>query len=180
MPMMTRREMLYAAGGALGAAAIATAREIFLEARKREDNERERARALLESFGKAYDDLGDLPRRAAEFAETGRNGTVADVRVMYRHFARLRDSVTSKALTPDAVAQKYAPYLRGWGTRFMNLGESIAPSAPAFSKIERYNFSVLGPALAALSKRAVQDSGIPEVDIAGAVSNSVSEPQYAH
>ena len=172
---MTRREIFIGAAGAVGGGAIKVVSDIIMSNRTRANNAAEKAQALLESFGKAYDDLGDLPRQAVEFAETGRGGSANDVRVMARHFARLVQAVTSKAIAPEAAALQYANHLRGWGKRFIDIAERSVPSASKFSDVERYNFRLLGPALRALANESSDNStGIAEVDQYATESNATS------
>lgn len=117
----------------------------------RKENDREME--ILNQLAGAYDDLGDIPRKAAEFAEEGSIGTADDVRVVVRHFTRVMRAIRTNQVGADKVANYYGGRLRGWGIRLSALSEPGNRQHNKFSNIEKHNIRLLGPALTEIAEK---------------------------
>lgn len=142
------------------------------------ENERkdtEARKQLLNQLAGAYDDFGDAPRRAAEFAEGNGIGRADDVRVVMRHFARVVRMVRTGQVTAEEAANHYGGRMSGWGRRFTDIASGRFKVNRAFSNVELHNMRLLGPALVQISEKATDPElgeDMDDVSEYDAVSNS--------
>ena len=164
----TRRDIIIAIGGAAGGAIMSTLSNLVLEDRRASNEARENAarraaekteqaatqrQKTLELLAGAFFDLGDQNRLAVEFSENGKIGSPDDVRLVFRHFSRVVNTISIGAVSSNEVIKYYGRgRIEGWGKRFINLSNGVAPMSKRFSTNERYNFGVTGSYLIRLVK----------------------------
>jgi hypothetical protein len=163
-----RSRFMLAVAGAIGGALLTIGSSAALEAYKahivteqgarqsleeQQRKDREATLQVLRNASDSYDDLGDLPRRATEYVESGRDGRPEDVRTIYRHFSRFMRVIRVDAASADDLTRYYGVgVVGGWGDRFIRLGTDKAPTSNRFSNLEKSNFRALGSALSKISQ----------------------------
>lgn len=153
----SKRDLILTALGAVGGAALTTVGSIVVEQIKWRHARAEETTALLEALARGYTDLGDVPRRAAEYAEQGSGGpqAVEDVRKVWLHFSGAIRTVAASRIPEADVARRYGTgTIQGWAYRFRVLGENGGPKAAPFSAAEKHDFMVLSTAL-----ESIQEAG---------------------
>jgi hypothetical protein len=151
---------LIAVLGVIGVALVGLASQIGHDEYKerRAPQSAERADSLYQE----YNGLGDTPRRASVFVQTGSEGSADDVRTVARHFHKLNVEFVSHRVTAAEARTSYGTNLNDWSGWFKDLGEGRSLKSDAFSKIERKNFVLLSAALEQIggpAPRPTADSG---------------------
>jgi hypothetical protein len=176
MTTITRRDIIFGSVGAFGGAGLKLVADLVLEGYKadeererdrlqREQAERDKLMAQLHALAAGFDDLGDIPRRAVELIENGREGTTDDVRTMKRHFDRVIRVATVQGTDGAQVVRYYGGRIAAWSQRFSSLADGSSKAARRFGDYERYNFGVAGRALGYLAiagRAGRQDPGAME------------------
>jgi hypothetical protein len=108
--------------------------------------EQQRTQLLTELF-EEYQSLGEVGDKAAEFIESGQNGSRSDVLTVVRHFRKMTAFVVSDRLDSEAVSQIYGGRLQFWGDQLRRLGSGQSPVSNQFSASNRRNYLLLGEAL---------------------------------
>lgn len=158
-----------AVAGAVGLALLGFGGQVLYDLYKdwRNPPSAQRAEQLQEKFNS----LGDLPRRAGVYVDSGNEGSAADVRELSRHFHIIVDAFASNKVTAQELQRKYGGYLRDWSIRYRRLAVS---NAGEFTAADRVDFRKLSDALDQVSgspPSAEEMSRLDPVNDAGLTGN---------
>lgn len=109
----------------------------------------EQAKAAIEA-AKAYDQLGDVPRRAAEYIATQKEGSKDDVRVVARLLRSMMFEIENERYSPAHFQQSIGGRAGFWSKAFAALASKKSRAASEFSSGELAMFRALSDDLASL------------------------------
>lgn len=130
----------------------------------------EQAITALEA-AKAYDQLGDVPRRAGEYISTKREGSKDDVRAVARLLRSMMFEIESDRYSVAHFQQAIGGRAKFWSKAFGILAAKKSPAATDFSAGELVMFGRLSDDLASLMTLYGKDFESESVDNAAAAQD---------
>lgn len=137
----------------------------------------EQARAASES-SKAYDALGDIPRRAGEYIAAKREGSTEDVRAVARLLRTMMFDIENKRYSVSHFQTAIAGRAAYWRDAFTILAANKSPASRDFSKGELLMFRALANDLAALLTLYGKSFKSESVDVAAAAQDGRVLSEY--